>query len=283
MEKRLAKGAQDHYYGKADVTVYRLIRDGSMPAGRSAIFGVNVMMLTWGGAFWPTYLHGDNRGLIATDSMKNFIHKETFAFTEFGLENYCRFIGERFLSAYSQVEGLQVTATQLPYTDLEGGVALIPAGPDQAYARVEMTRDAVVHAVSGIRGFKLVRMRGSAFQGFVRDHHTTLPDRPSRVLHMWLDLEWSYARLDQAFTDGKTTAHVREIVMAVFKSFESQSIQQIIHKMGTRIFADIPEISELRFEATNRTWDVVEERGEELGVYVEPAAPFGVLGLTLTR
>src|ERR1051326_7549549 len=72
VEKRLAKGAQDHYYGKADVTVYRLIRDGSMPAGRSAIFGVNVMMLTWGGAFWPTYLHGDNRGLIATDSMKNF-------------------------------------------------------------------------------------------------------------------------------------------------------------------------------------------------------------------
>ena len=283
MEKRLAKGAQDHYYGKADVAVYRLIRDGSMPPGRSAIFGVNVMMLTWGGAFWPTYLHGDNRGLIATDSMKNFIHKETFAFTEFGLENYCRFIGDRFLRAYPQVEGLQVTATQLPYHDLEGGVALVPAGPDQAYARVEMTRDGVVHAVSGIRGFKLVRMRGSAFQGFVRDHNTTLPDRPSRVLHMWLDLEWSYAKLDQAFTDGKTTANVRGIVMDVFKSFESQSIQQIIHRMGTRIFADIPDISELRFEATNRTWDVIEERGEELGVYVEPAAPYGVLGLTLTR
>jgi urate oxidase len=283
VEKRLAKGAQDHYYGKADVTVYRLIRDGSMPAGRSAIFGVNVMMLTWGGAFWPTYLHGDNRGLIATDSMKNFIHHETFAFTEFGLENYCRFIGDRFLRGYSQVEGLQVTATQLPYNDLEGGVALIPAGPDQAYARIEMTRDAVVHAVSGIRGFKLVRMRGSAFQGFVRDHHTTLPDRPSRVLHMWLDLEWSYTEPDQAFTDGRTTARVRGIVMDVFKSFESQSIQQIIHKMGTKIFADIPEISELRFEATNRTWDVIEERGEELGVYVDPAAPYGVLGLTLTR
>ena len=71
--------------------------------------------------------------------------------------------------------------------------------------------------------------------------------------------------------------------MDVFKSFESASIQQIIHKMGTRIFADIPEISELRFEANNRTWDVVKERGEEFGVYVDPAAPYGVLGLTLTR
>jgi len=281
--ERLVSGAKDHYYGKADVVVYRLIRDGNVPAGQNPVFGASVKMLTWGGAFWPTYLRGDNTGLIATDSMKNFIHRETFAFTEFGLENFCRFIGRRFLDAYEQVEGLQMTATQLPYTGLEGGVAFIPTGPDQAFARIEMTRDGVVHAVSGIRGFKLLRLRGSAFQGFVRDRHTTLPDRPSRVLHMWLDLEWSYANLDAAFSDGVITSRVRSIVMDVFTSFESGSIQQIIHQMGTKIFADLPDISELRFEANNRTWDVVQERGEELGVYIEPAAPFGVLGLTLTR
>jgi len=281
--ERLVSGAKDHYYGKADVVVYRLIRDGNVPAGQNPVFGASVKMLTWGGAFWPTYLRGDNTGLIATDSMKNFIHRETFAFTEFGLENFCRFIGRKFLDTYEQVEGLQMTATQLPYTGLEGGVAFIPTGPDQAFARIEMTRERVVHAVSGIRGFKLLRLRGSAFQGFLRDRHTTLPDRPSRVLHMWLDLEWSYANLDAAFSDGVITSRVRSIVMDVFTSFESGSIQQIIHQMGTKIFADLPDISELRFEANNRTWDVVQERGEELGVYIEPAAPFGVLGLTLTR
>src|SRR5204863_8325152 len=127
-----------------------------------------------------------------------------------------------------QVEGLQMTAVQLPYAALEGGVACVPAGPDQAYARVEMTREGVVDASSGIRGFKLLRLRGSAFQGFVRDQHTTLADRPSRVLHMWLDLEWSYATLEAAFSDGAITARVRGIVMEVFKSFESGSIQQII-------------------------------------------------------
>ena len=89
--------------------------------------------------------------------------------------------------------------------------------------------------------------------------------------------------IDAAFTDGDITSRVRRIVMDVFKSFESGSIQQIIHTMGTRMFADIPDITELRFEATNRTWDVIAERGEELGVYVDPPAPYGVLGLTLTR
>ena len=281
--ERLANGPNDHYYGKADVTVYRLIRDGSARAGCSPVFGANVKMLTWGGAFWPTYLRGDNTGLIATDSMKNFIHVHTFEFTDFGLEDYCRFIGRRFLDTYPQVEGLQMTAVQLPYAGLEGGVAFVPVGPDQAFARIEMTQEGVVSAVSGIQGFKLLRLRGSSFQGFVHDKHTTLPDRPSRVLHMWLDMEWSYASLDVAFSDGAVTARTRAIVMDVFKSFESASIQQIIHKMGTRIFADIPEISELRFEANNRTWDVVQERGEEFGVYIDPAAPYGVLGLTLTR
>jgi urate oxidase len=215
--------------------------------------------------------------------MKNFIQRETFNFEESGLENYCRFIGRRFLAAYKQVEGLQMTAVQLPYAGLEGGVAFVPAGPDQAFARIEMTQDRVVNAVSGIQGFKLLRLRGSSFEGFVRDQHTTLPDRPSRVLHMWLDVEWSYANLDAAFSDGAVTSRTRAIVMDVFTSFESASIQQIIHKMGTRIFADIPQISELRFEANNRTWDVIQERGEDFGVYVDPAAPYGVLGLTLTR
>ncbi len=138
--ERLASGAKDHYYGKADVTVYRLIRDGRVPAGRSPVFGASVKLLTWGGAFWPTYLRGDNTGLIATDSMKNFIHRETFTFAEFGLENYCRFIGEKFLGTYPQVEGLQMTALQIPYEGLEGGVACIPSGPDQAFARIEMRR-----------------------------------------------------------------------------------------------------------------------------------------------
>jgi urate oxidase len=281
--ERLASGQNDHYYGKADVSVYRLTRDGSAGPDGNPVFGANVKMLTWGGAFWPTYLRGDNTGLIATDSMKNFIHRETFHFTESGLENYCRFIGRRFLDSYPQVEGLQMTAVQLPYAGLEGGVAFVPTGPDQAFARIEMTQKGVVSAVSGIQGFKLLRLRGSSFKGFVHDQHTTLPDRPSRVLNMWLDLEWSYANLDAAFSDGAATRATRAIVMDVFKSFESASIQQIIHKMGTRIFSDIPQISELRFEANNRTWDVIEERGEEFGVYVDPPAPYGVLGLTLTR
>ena len=77
---RFASGWKKSYYGKGDVTVYRLNRQGQSPHGQSAVFAANVMILIYGDAFWPTYTAGDNTSLIATDSMKNFIQRETMNF-----------------------------------------------------------------------------------------------------------------------------------------------------------------------------------------------------------
>jgi urate oxidase / 2-oxo-4-hydroxy-4-carboxy-5-ureidoimidazoline decarboxylase len=278
---RFASGSKRHYYGKGDVIAYRLRRDGKGTG--SPVFGANVLMLLYGDAFWKTYTTGDNSGLIATDSMKNFIQRETLNFDGNALEEYCRFLGEMFLAKYSQVEGLQLSASEIPYTPVGGNAAFTPSGPDMAAARLEIDRKGVVEAASGIRGFKLLRLGGSAFRGFVRDEYTTLPDLNNRPLNMWLDLEWTYVTPASAFSGGETTARVRQIVRRVFASFESGSIQQVIYQMGTAMLEEIPAISEVRLEANNRTWDTIAERGEELGVYTDARPPYGCLGLTLKR
>ncbi|MEO5742072.1 MAG: urate oxidase, partial [Vicinamibacterales bacterium] len=149
--------------------------------------------------------------------------------------------------------------------------------------RLEIDRNGIVEAASGVRGFKLLRLGGSAFRGFVRDEYTTLPDLYNRPLHMWLDLEWSCDPAGAAFSGGAVTAQVRQIVRDVFTSFESGSIQQVIYQMGSRMLADISAISEVRLEANNRTWDTIAERGGELGVYTDARPPYGCLGLTLRR
>jgi urate oxidase len=73
------------------------------------------------------------------------------------------------------------------------------------------------------------------------------------------------------------------MVHDLFHAFESGSIQQIIHQIGTKMLADIPEIAEVNLEAENRTWDTVAEAGEHLAVFTDPRPPFGCLGLTLRR
>jgi urate oxidase len=277
---RFASGSKQVYYGKGDVIVYRLHRDGQQSADASPVFGANVKILIYGEAFWPTYATGDNTGLVATDSMKNFIQRETMNFEGFDLESYCRFLAAKFLDTYPQVSGAQVSATEIPY---DGVTAFCPSGPERARASIELIREGTVEIKSGIEGFRLLRLKGSAFHGFVRDQYTTLPDIKDRPLHMWLDLDWTYISSAAAFTEGAVTKQVRKIVRTVFEGFTSGSIQQIIYQMGEKMLADIPAIGEIHLEANNRTWDTIEETGLSLGVYTEARPPYGILGLMLKR
>src|SRR5277367_2895460 len=107
---QFASGPKKSYYGKGDVSAYRLHRTGTAPAGQSPVFGVNAKILIYGDSFWRTYTTGDNTGLIATDSMKNFVQRETMNFAGADLESYCRFLAMKFLDTYPQVEGAQVSA-----------------------------------------------------------------------------------------------------------------------------------------------------------------------------
>src|SRR5260370_18134324 len=131
-----ASGSKRNYYGKADVIAYRLNRDWQTPPGALPVFGANVTLLIYGDAFWPTYETGDNTGLIATDSMKNFIQREHLNFTRYDLESYCRFLAGRFLETYPHVEGAHISATAIPYQPIVGSnVAFAPGGPAVATAR----------------------------------------------------------------------------------------------------------------------------------------------------
>ena len=282
-----ASGAKKSYYGKGDIIAYRLHRDGNQAAGEAAVFGANVRILIYGNAFWPTYTTGDNTGLVATDSMKNFVQRETMNFTGYDLESYCQFLAEKFLALYPQAAGAQLSATAIPYDALNGTVTFAPGGPDRAFACVELVRNGnaveTAEARSGIAGFRLLRLNGSAFKGFVRDEYTTLPDITNRPLHMWLDLDWTYMSAGDTFSGGSVTKHVREIVHKVFAGFASGSIQQIIYQMGEKILAGVPGIREVHLEGNNRTWDTIAEQGDSMGVYTEARPPYGCLGLTLTR
>ena len=277
---RFASGRKKSYYGKGDVIAYRLERQQA--AEENPVFGVNVSILIYGDAFWPTYTTGDNTNLIATDSMKNFIQRETMNFGGHDLESYCEFLAKKFLNTYVQTEGAQIRAEEIPYAPLDGAaVAFQPAGPERAHAILELAREAgslkTMEARSGIRGFRLLRLNGSAFHGFVRDQYTTLPDIKNRPLHMWLDVDWICVE------PVPLAAPVRAIVHEVFGGFESGSIQQIIYQIGQRVLNDLPAVTEIHLEANNRTWDTIAEQGDALGVYTDARPPYGCLGLTLTR
>ena len=64
----------------------------------------------------------------------NFIQRETMNFAGNDLESYCQFIADKFMRTYPQTEGAQLTASEIPYSELTNtGLAFAPGGPDRAW------------------------------------------------------------------------------------------------------------------------------------------------------
>ncbi|MGH2347681.1 MAG: factor-independent urate hydroxylase, partial [Chloroflexota bacterium] len=78
---------------------------------------------------------------------------------------------------------------------------------------------------------------------------------------------------------------VRDLIQVVFDQFVSESIQHLLHEMGTRLLARFPQLAGVSFDAQNRLWDTVvtAEADPRLKVYCDPRPPYGMIHLTLDR
>jgi urate oxidase / 2-oxo-4-hydroxy-4-carboxy-5-ureidoimidazoline decarboxylase len=284
--RQLRSGHKQSYYGKGETVVYRLHRDYKSPAGEKPLLGAKITQVIWGDTFWKTYTHGDNADLIATDSMKNFIQRETLNYDGFALEGLLYFLGHKFLSKYPLAEGIELSAEEIPYDQLADGIAFKPSTGPKATAQLWLGREnnhvVIKDLVSGLKSYQLLRLSGSAFHGFLRDEYTTLPEMKNRPLRMFLELEWHYSN-PQTTLENPPTRNIHILVEKTFQDFTSGSIQEVIYQMGQAILNDCPEVSQIDLEGQNHTWDMVTERDETYGLFTDSKPFYGILGLSLKR
>lgn len=261
------------HYGKAEIGVYRT-------DGVSSLFAAEVTLDVFGENFMPAYTEGDNSLVVATDTMKNFVHANALEYAGESLEGLLELLGARFLETYGHVERIRLEAREIPF-ERRSEVLFQRGYGDTGVAELELDRDGVVDRVSGREDVHLIKITGSSFTQFARDDYTTLPETVDRPLFVNLDVHWRY--LDDAGL--VPSADVRDSLTETFDDFNSKSIQHLVHEMGRRLFEGFPELAELSFEAQNRLWDTaqVSETDERVKVYTDPRPPFGMIGLTLRR
>ncbi len=264
-------------YGKAEVPVYRI-----GPGDR--LFGVTVTVEIFGENFLPAYTKGDNTEVVATDSMKNFILEAARTFEGTTIEAFAHHAGAGLLRRYAQMEALTVSVREQRF-DHERGVLFSRHPGDHGVAWLDLRRDGrrVVGADHrcGRAGLELWKLRGSAFTRFVRDEFTTLPERGDRPLYIGLDVHWRYEEAGDAIrehADHITSWAIREAVGEVFDAFVSESIQHLVHEMGSELLRRFPGLAEVSFAAQNRTRDPVGD-----GAFTDPFPAFGTIRLTLRR
>jgi urate oxidase len=306
------------HYGKADVKVYRThgaplrgvttIPESAFSGRDNLLMGAEIEVTVRGDAFWDAYTKGDNRQVVATDTMKNFIQSASLVCAAPTLEGWLHEIGRSFLDTYPQMESIVVAGRELPFPpalvrgDEPGSFAMSEVlfsreRCDASYAMLEVVRGAgsapeptrIVDLQSGRAGLQLVKITGSSFADFARDEHTTLPERPDRPLYIWCDVGWQYAEpsdglgVDPArYVAGEQVA---DLAASVFHEFVSFSIQHLVHEIGQRMLLRWRQLSEVSFEAQNRLWDLAGEATEDqrVKVYADPRPPFGRIGLKLRR
>ena len=306
----------DHeiHYGKAEVRVYRThgtplrgvreIPESAFRGRDNVLMGAEIEVVVHGEDFWDAYTLGDNRQVVATDTMKNFIVTSSLGCAAPTLEGWLHEVGTAFLATYRQMEAVTMVGRELPFP------AALVAGEepgsfelsevlfsrercDASTARLRIERDGsgtrVADLQAGRSGLQLVKITGSAFTDFTRDEHTTLPERRDRPLYIWADVSWRYAEpadalgVDPArYVAGEQVA---DLAAAVFHEFVSLSIQHLLHEIGQRMLVRWPQLAEVGFEAQNRLWDAGAESSDDprAKVYVDPRPPTGRIGLTLRR
>jgi urate oxidase len=309
------------HYGKAAVSAYRThgaplagltpIPESGFTGRDNRLMGAEIEIDERSDACLPAYTEGDNSMVVATDTMKNFIHAVSLEFAGSTIEGWIESIGRRFLERYEHMAHVHVAAREIPFRAVElrtAGERPRENAPEPtmqsdrvfAAARGDHATGAIVLArrdggveitdlASGRADLRFVKLSGSAFAAFARDEYTTLPERTDRALHVFMDVGWRYAEPGIAIAPDSAryvaSEQVVDLVGAVFDEFVSNSIQHLVHEAGQRMLERWAQLTEVSFEAQNRTWELprVSSADERVRVYTDPPAPYGRIGLVLRR
>jgi urate oxidase len=262
-------------YGKLRVPLQRVVK---RPDGDHDVLAGEVSIEVLGENFTAAYTEGDNSAVVATDTMKNFILRESLAYEGETLEGLLLHLGRGFLATYPVMEVVRMTGSEHRFDRLSGKLFAREHG-DHAVAMVELDGDGIRDHRSGREDLRLLKVTGSSFTRFARDDYTTLPERVDRPLLIRMDVSWRYGDPEGDHVDPWA---VREHVAATFDEFVSESIQHLVYEMGTRMLATWPQLAEVSFAAENHTRDPAGDDGDRK-LYTDPFPAQGLITLTLTR
>ncbi len=271
-------------YGKSQVRLTRITRR----ADRDDLteWTVDVQLE---GDFVSAYTAGDNRRVVATDTMKNRVYVLA-ADAEFDSPEAfaLQYTGD-FLAEYPQLERTTVTIGETCWQRItvDGNPhrsAFMAGHPGKRTCRVIQSRSSCL-VQAGIENLPVLKTTNSAFRDFHRDQFTTLPDTDDRILATLLTADWTY---DSA-TEDWNIEHARAVttLLECFANHKSLGVQQTLYDMGAAVLDARLMIEEITITMPNRhrlPWNLQPfGRPNRNEVFVTTDEPFGLISGTMRR
>ena len=273
-----------HSYGKSAVRLTKVKRGPD----RHELVELEVAVhLT--GEFADSYLTGDNRQVIATDTMKNTVYALASQHPIDAIEDFGLALADHFLTGNAHVASVTVDLAQTAWRRMafdghDHPHAFVGAGDHRRTARILRTR-AGTQIAAGVENLLLLKTADSAFAGFVRDGYTTLPETDDRVFATRLTARWEYA----AGTHDWNAVY-ESAVAAMLRTFafhESRAVQQTLYAMGEAVLEAVPPITGMELEMPNQ--HRIAFNLQPLGlanrneIFVTTSEPYGLIKASVAR
>lgn len=265
-------------YGKGRVRVMRVHRDGAHNEVRE--LSVKVLL---DGDFSAAYTAGDNRQVVATDTIKNIVYIVARENLQANNELYGQALAARFLDRYPQIVATHITLHETRWTRTHEHAFLLDAN-GKPTAQITATR-AGTEIVSGIEGFTFMKSTQSGWEDFVFDEYTTLPPTNDRIAATAMDASWTWlsAPADYEATN-RTLLHT---TLEVFATTYSKGVQDSLFRMGEAALAAIPELGTIRMACPNKHYIPMNlgpfGMNADNGVFIATDEPHGQIECVVCR
>jgi len=238
-----------HSYGKGRVRLLRVHRDGEYNEVRE--LNCKVML---DGDFDASYTAGDNRQVIATDTIKNLVYIVAHDHLADGAELFAQALAQRFLDRYPHVHAVSVTGLETKWPRMEVGGkphphAFLLDANGQNSVQVEMTRTGAT-VTSGVKGFTFMKSTQAGWVKYYMDDATTLKETTDRIVATAMDASWVWSSTPSDY--AASNAKILGTAMDVFATTYSYGVQDSLYRMGEAVLEAVPEISSISMACPNK-------------------------------
>jgi urate oxidase len=253
----------ENRYGKSKVRVARIVRRD----GRHDFHEMTVA-IALEGDFDSSYREGDNSLILPTDTMKNTVYALATDAAVAQPESFGKLLAAHFLARLKHVQRVRIDIDGHLWSR-NGAFSFTGGPPHRRIAKIVATRDRV-SVESGVASYLLMKTTGSAFEGFLRDEFTTLPDASDRILATSLDAIWS--------GEGDWDS-VMQTITDMFAAHTSKSVQHTLYAIGEAVLEKFKAIERIRLTMPNKHYLPT----RHADVFIPTDEPHGLIEAVITR
>jgi urate oxidase len=276
-------------YGKGRVRVMRVHRTPGVDGIEHDEVRELTVMTMLDGDFAAAYTSGDNRLVVATDTIKNIAYivareNMTACPEEFSIK-----LAARFLERYPQVMHATINVHETKWVRASFGDkphphSFVLDSNGMPTASVSANREATT-IVSGIKNFTFMKSTGSGWVDFVRDEYTTLPDTDNRIAATSMDASWSWLAAPEDYPAAN--AKVLDTMLEVFGTTYSKGVQDSLYRMGEAALAAVPQLATITMACPNKHYLPVNldkfSMSSDNSVFIPTDEPHGQIECTVGR